>query len=590
MIKYLSAAALVASWVSWVAVSMAAEIIPAERKADWRPGVTVGVPGGIPTNRTHLIDVTKPPYHADHTGAADAQPAIMQAIGKAAENDVVFLPAGKYRLDKTIHIGSKSHITLRGAGPERTFLVPHASCNCALTIGVGGADWWYENRLKLNISGNPTRKATVLTIGDTQPLAAYPKGGIGQICQVSLKNDPRLPVVACANFDYLRRQECRLVEKTLTTVTISPGLLFDLPDALSPRLAPAGPCAEFVGVEDLTVDGSNANAQMGLGLTAGYGCWFENVTVLNIKNYHLSIADSLQCEVRHCYLAKRKGAGSNGAGILVGTCSFCLFEDNVLVEQFPHIEVNGSSSNVFGYNFCHDSSVFGLLGCSVDSNHGAHCSFNLYEGNVSPKFQCDGYHGSASHDTVFRNWFHGTDDKVDQFWICVNLNRFTRDYTLVGNVLGRRGHSWLYEVEDVGFGYDKHFIYSFGFPGMGNGWSNGKTAQPSQGKYWADWDRMLASPRGKGPGPNGFQERDLDVRATTILRGNYNYKDNAVPESESLGGIALPKSLYLADKPAWFGNLAWPPFGPDTDFEKNKIPAQVRFEETTIASKKGHRP
>jgi hypothetical protein len=125
---------------------------------------------------------------------------------------------------------------------------------------------------------------------------------------------------------------------------------------------------------------------------------------------------------------------------------------------------------------------------------------------------------------------------------------------------------------------------------MGNGWSNGKTAQPSKGKYWADWDKMLASPRGNGPGPNGFQERDLDVRATIILRGNYNHKDNAVPESESLGGIALPKSLYLADKPAWFGNLAWPPFGPDTDFEKNKIPAQVRFEETTIASKKGHRP
>jgi hypothetical protein len=118
---------------------------------------------------------------------------------------------------------------------------------------------------------------------------------------------------------------------------------------------------------------------------------------------------------------------------------------------------------------------------------------------------------------------------------------------------------------------------------MGNGWSNGKAVQPSKGTYWADWEKYLASPRGKGPGPNGFQELDLDVKATTLLKGNYNYKDNGVPASESLDGAALPKSLYLKEKPAWFGDLNWPPFGPDTDFEKNTIPAQALYE----ALKKG---
>jgi len=38
---------------------MAAEIIPPDRKTDWTPGVTVGVPGGIPTDRARRIDVTK---------------------------------------------------------------------------------------------------------------------------------------------------------------------------------------------------------------------------------------------------------------------------------------------------------------------------------------------------------------------------------------------------------------------------------------------------------------------------------------------------------------------------------------------------
>jgi hypothetical protein len=565
--------------VSWAGSGMAAGIIPADRLFDWKPGVTVGVPGGIPADRTHLIDVTKAPFNADKTGAADAQPAIMQAVAQAAENDVVYLPAGTYRIDNTIHVGTKSRITLRGDGPDKTFLLPHDKCNGAISIGGGGGDWWYPDRLKFSIAGSPARGATVLTLGDTKALDKCPNGGLGLLCQVSLKNDPKLPVITPGHWEYMRKQECRIVAKTPTTVTISPGLLFDLPEALAPLLRPTVRSAQSVGVEDLTVDGKDAKSQIGLGLTQTFGCWVKNVTVRNITNYHISIADSVQSEIRHCHIATRKGSGTNGAGILVGTCSFCLIEDNLLLEVFPHVEVNCSVGNVVAYNYCDDRSIQGdLLGCSVQSNHGAHCSFNLYEGNFAPRFQSDGYHGSASHDTAFRNWFHGTSEKVRNYFVCVTLNRFTRDYSIVGNVLGRKGYTWLYDNADNGFGYNQHLIYVLGLPNMGNGGFNGKTVQPSKGINWADWDKMLASEPGKGPGPSGFQELDLDVKATTLLKGNYNYKDNGVPASESLGGAKLPKSLYLKEKPAWFGNLAWPPFGPDTDFEKNKIPAQVRFE------------
>jgi hypothetical protein len=166
------------------------------------------------------------------------------------------------------------------------------------------------------------------------------------------------------------------------------------------------------------------------------------------------------------------------------------------MEQFPHIEVNASTGNVFAYNYCHDSTIQGVVGCSINSNHGAHSSFNLYEGNVSPKFQSDGYHGSSSHDTLFRNWFHGTSDKTKLFWICVNLNRFTRNYSLVGNVLGSKGHPWIYDNDDKGYGYDQHLIYSLGMPNMGNGGQ--RRRQPSKGSR-ADWAGILAG--GRAPGP-----------------------------------------------------------------------------------------
>ena len=559
------------------------DIIPAERLTDWRPGVTVGVPGGIPTDRNKLIDVTKEPYNADNTGATDAHEAIQKAVGDAKDKDVVYLPAGTYRMDLGVRL--KSNITVRGDGPDKTVIMFYGPGGGALNI-LENADWTWGNEV-LNITGSPAKGQTVLNVGDTKALDAYPNGGIGQICRLVLKNDLTLPVVSPAHWEDLRRQMTRVVAKTPTTVTISPGLLFDLPESLSPRIKVATRQAEFVGIEDLKIDGANSKSAWLIYMEQCYGCWVKNVAVVNVLGYHINLMDIFQCEVRHCYIAKRMRAGSNGAGILTTLISCCLIEDNILVDQFPNIEVNhGSTGNVFAYNYCYGSLSLGdLAGVDICSNHGPHNSYNLYEGNAAEKFQSDGYHGSASQDTVFRNWFRGKSDKLENFWICVNLNRFTREYNIVGNVLGCKGYPWLYEVELVGFSYDKHFIYSLGYPNCGNGWSNAKTVQPSKGIYWADWDTMLAADPGKGPGPNGFQELDLDVKATTLLKGNYNYKDNAVPESESLKGKKLPASLYLEKKPEWFGNLTWPPFGPDTKFEENKIPAQVRFEAISKAAK-----
>jgi hypothetical protein len=555
-----------------------AALLPADRLSDWRAGVSVGVPGGIPANRTNLIDVTQTPYSADNTGANDAQPAIMKALAKAGENDVVYLPAGTYRVNTPVTI-NKSRVTLRGAGPDKTIVMAYNS-------GRGGAidvnfltakaGFWDGKNRMVRVVGSPAKGATVLNLADTKVLANMPKGGTGQICQLSLKNDPKLPVIASGGGEYLRKQVTRIVSKTETSVTIAPPLQFDLPDALEPMLLCSDFQVEGVGIEDLSINGSNSKTRHApLMMGQSYGCWFKNVSVVNVPNYHIWMLETLQCEIRHCFASKRTvKMGPDGAGILVTGCSNALIEDNLLVELFPHIEVNTTSGSVIAYNYCDDTGIqSSLLGCSINSNHSAHNSYNLYEGNYAPRFQSDGYHGSASHDTAFRNWFHGSSSTAKEFWVCVNLNRFTRYYSLVGNVLGKKGINWSYEKPD-GFGYNDHLIYAFGFPGMGNGGFKGQ-AQPSQGKAWADWDNYQKT--GKGPGAGGYQELDLDVKATTLLKANYNFKDNGVPQNESVSGT-LPKSLYLTAKPAWFGDQSWPSYGPDVDFEKSKIPAQVRFE------------
>jgi hypothetical protein len=71
---------------------------------------------------------------------------------------------------------------------------------------------------------------------------------------------------------------------------------------------------------------------------------------------------------------------------------------------------------------------------------------------------------------------------------------------------------------------------------------------------------------------------DLDVKATTIFKGNWNAVDNGIRASESLGAQTLPDSLYLSSKPAWFGGLAWPPFDPQNPVQSYEaIPAGYRY-------------
>src|SRR5205823_2784403 len=153
-------------------------------------------------------------------------------------------------------------------------------------------------------------------------------------------------------------------------------------------------------------------------------------------NYGFFLYDSARCEIRHCFADQRKVQGTNGAGLLCNTCSGCLVEDNIFYRFFPLMEINqGSSGNVFAYNFCYDSDVGGAMGAGIDSNHGPHNSYNLYEGNMGPTLQADGYFGSVSRDTVFRNWFHGTSPTIAR-GPTISLNRFTREYSLVGNVIG----------------------------------------------------------------------------------------------------------------------------------------------------------
>src|SRR4051812_40805628 len=121
-----------------IAVSADAQTaISPGRRIDWS---AAGVPGGIPV-RTSICATLTP-------GVTATQ--INNAIAFCQSGGVVALVAGRYNLSTGIVFNNKSNVTLRGAGPDQTFLVFTAGSSCG---GLGG-DLCFMNG-DTNFSGAP---------------------------------------------------------------------------------------------------------------------------------------------------------------------------------------------------------------------------------------------------------------------------------------------------------------------------------------------------------------------------------------------------------------------------------------------------
>ena len=73
----------------------------------------------------------------------------------------------------------------------------------------------------------------------------------------------------------------------------------------------------------------------------------------------------------------------------------------------------------------------------INANHGPHGMMQLFEDNVSVGFQNDGYHGSTSHVTLFRNWLSAqhVDANRTGNLKTVSLERFSYYHNVVGKCL-----------------------------------------------------------------------------------------------------------------------------------------------------------
>jgi hypothetical protein len=487
-------------------------------------------------------------------GITDATAVIQAAIDNCPDGQVVYLPPGVYMISDTVHLDDYN--TLRGAGPGITTL-KHSGGYLRSMVDMRGLIYW-------QIAGLHKTYPVLQANKDSQVIILATTAGIipGDILLINQLNDGVLvdPVGVegkCTYCGYENGDRVlgQLVEVTAVTdsqVYLNVPLHWTFDTGLDPWAyqVDADAMIRQAGLEDLTLTQDTPDVEFMIEMDGAQNSWITNVEIENIQRRGMWVINSLQNEIRQCYVHSGiDGYGRDrGYGILLDLhSSNNLVEDNILstIDGGGVMTAGGASGNVISYNYFHEilfDDPWWLI-ASPSINHAPHPKMNLWEGNIAYKAEADIIHGSSSHNTIFRSQSKGWQSET----ITTRNNAIeiaAKNYymNVVGSVLGTPGKSNRYEV----------------LPG-----------QP-----YDDWSDYVIWTLGVGSGVD-----DYNVASTLLRHGNFDYVTNSVIWDPAIPNHDLPDSLYLNQVPGWWcQETPWPAIGPDVAGLVNDIPAKRRFE------------
>jgi hypothetical protein len=592
-------------------------LLDRSRATDWSQ---VGVIGGIP-NRTNQCGATIAAY----SGSAAAINTAIQNC-HAAGGGVVQLGPGTFNLTDSIGFNLSSgdpaqNVTLRGAGPDQTQLVftnRGGNVQCTLNAGLiciasrveanGWCSWatatqntanWSGpygagtsqitlDNIKANGSGNPVNLAVGMYIvldqldtpADNTHFTAYAPFN-GDAAGYGHTDGSTTGALPCLGG---RSGRCLAEYHKVTaisgtgpyTVTITPPVNYTFFNSDGNNNPQAWWCDSLSqmavgdGVENLTINNQLPQSipQNFRGLIqfgGAYQSWVKNVRSIRSSSSHVFIFGGANIEVRDSYFYANDHQNSCADGGPISDVTYGMdqasaglvkYENNIFHQLCAPMMAQPCYVCIFGYNFVVGNLPQVLSGTpfvfhSLAPNHVGAVHNLLAEGNEGTDFNAD--HGTAhgygsGFMTVFRNRFTGYQatnplgGAQPQPRMPAISGGMTRFQNFIGNVIGDPAHvalRWQYETSPVSGGVDPSTNNYTGYM-WGIGWSGGS-------------------------GPND------PVSYNSAMRwGNFDYVTNAVrwstgeiPSGQFVPPQALPPSLYLFGKPAWFGNQPWPAIGPD---------------------------
>jgi hypothetical protein len=544
------------------------------RQVPWKAGSDQWNGGTLPT----YTPATCSPLVGD--GTTDDGPKIQSCINAAAAGTAVYIPAGVYYVNTSLSM--KSNVVLRGAKPSSSPYLPNADA-AATTFKLGangavnfGSSTSTNRGSNISITSGYTKGSTSLTLSSASGLTT------GTWLFVSEDPDPAIPVTKtgqdgdcnwCGWDDNtgnnLMNQFTMVTgSPSGSTVTISRPLYYTFQSTLHPVARTLAFQVTKAGLENIRLDGSFADHGAFISMYNSLFCWVKGVETYesgsNAKNAHILTSWSHGNEIRDSYFHYgRAFASDDNYGIyFLMVNSDHKVENNISRVNRHGIALEGGGTGlVFLYNYIDDIHEDDLtyIGAAL-MNHGAHPYTNLYEGNVASHLIADQYWGSSSHNVLFRNhlwgdesvpaaseWLYPAGALTKPSWAFrpVEIWSGQHYYSLVGNVLGVTGKwqnpNWSsYATLTSGCGSDAMYNYGCDF--------------------------------------NSGANPDTAAASTSINHGNYDYKTGGVAFWDGGANHTLKSSMYYGAKPTFFGNCAWPVFGPDLTPITNTLPAKARFE------------
>ncbi len=375
----------------------AQEIIPAERRIAWKPGI----PGGIPEVSGPEENVMD--HGADSTGIQDSHGAFVAAVGALPSmGGVVRIPEGKFRLSSTLSIG-KSGVILRGSGPG-TRIISGADGNSIDIVTYQRGDW---QQLPASLG----KDSTYMLVADGSLFTA------GEFVEVSQENDPALMYTSPDwNVSWAQRSVGQLFEISGisgNTLELANAAHYRYDTVLQAEARPIN-LVRNVGLEDFYIEKTVAGGHTILLKNTAY-CWISRIESYHTRKCHVAQHTCLGNEIRNSYFHRSfdYGGGGSAYGVECGYHVTSTLVENNIFDSLRHAMMVqlGASGNVFGYNYsAHPIQGSGesMLNQGWDppdiSIHGHYPLMNLFEGNDLEEVGIGDYWGPAGPgNTYFRN-------------------------------------------------------------------------------------------------------------------------------------------------------------------------------------------
>ena len=544
-------------------------IIQSPRAIDWS---TAGVPGGIPA-RTTICSTLNP-------GATAAQ--ISSALQACPAGETVFLSAGTYNLSSGITFGAHSDVTLRGAGANQTILVFTGGNGCsglAATICAASADVNYNlgPSNTANWTAGYAQGATSITLSSTKNLAVGAPLTLDQADDTIDSGNIFVcytPQGTCStngdNGGFMRTGRSQEQVVTVTsisgnTVGISPGLYMPNWNACnnggscSPGAWWASSPAYGDGVEELSVNATNAGVDSDVEMFNCSGCWVSGIRGIDPGRSHVLLWQSPHNTVQNSYFYATANANSSSYGVETANASDSLIQNNIFQTiAAPEVSSGTCSGCVWAYNFDINNyytvsntwQMLGMFPHSVGDDH------ILMEGNQGAGVDSDDFHGTHHFQTLFRNDYNGFQPNGGNTTTSgvgpVYLWSFSRFYNVVGNVLGTTATTYSYQctITSCPNGFS---IFNIG---EGDEVPNDSNVQRTLLR-WGNYDTGSAAVRWCGNSSNiGWA---TTCSSTSEIPSTIASYGNPIPSTTT-----LPASFYLSSEPAWWpSGKPWPAIGPD---------------------------